>query len=263
LRGGKSLRPHNAGRLLGDDQIYIFTPPQYVELLDQLFAGPAEGANDRDMFGDFSFPPDTLIVDVGRLYGFPVAPGDGELTLGELLKRELSGDIEPADRIVYGPVELIVRRIDDAHGIREVGMSVELNPENRRHLPLFHSRSELLALWRLSRRKRLRRKLRARLANRRKKMSALEPSDMAAAADAAAETDAFELADADPLPVTTEADLTSETSDVDPEAKADHDHKTDGTLSDDVPAVSAPAAPVKIHLPAENADDEKSEKPAK
>tara|TARA_R110001583_G_scaffold179320_1_gene335899 strand:- start:12046 stop:14262 length:2217 start_codon:yes stop_codon:yes gene_type:complete len=263
LRGGKSLRPHNAGRLLGDDQIYIFTPPQYVELLDQLFAGPAEGANDRDMFGDFSFLPDTLIVDVGRLYGFPVAPGDGELTLGELLKRELSGDIEPADRIVYGPVELIVRRIDDAHGIREVGMSVELNPENRRHLPLFHSRSELLALWRLSRRKRLRRKLRARLANRRKKMSALEPSDMAAAADAAAETDAFELADADPLPVTTEADLTSETSDVDPEAKADHDHKTDGTLSDDVPAVSAPAAPVKIHLPAENADDEKSEKPAK
>ncbi|MEQ5776203.1 potassium/proton antiporter [Thalassospira sp. NFXS8] len=244
LRDGKSLRPHSAGRLLGDDQIYIFTPPQYVELLDQLFAGPAEGANDRDMFGDFSFPPDTGILDVGRLYGFPVAPGDGDLTLGELLERELSGDIEPADRIVYGPVELIVRRIDDAHGIREVGMSVELNPENRRRLPIFHSRSELLALWRLSRRRRLRRKLRAKLTNRRKKMSSLAPADLAAAADAAAQTDAIALSEAEPLPAT-EADLTSNTT------------SDDDTLGED----DAPPGSPALQPDANKEDDETGTKP--
>lgn len=156
LRDGKSLRPHTAGRLQAEDRIYIITPPNHVELLDQLFAGPAEGANDRDLFGDFSFAPDTRIADIGRLYGFPVSEENAELTLGEILERDLAGDIEPADRVAIGPVELIVRRIDDEHGIEEVGLSVELEGETKRRLPLFHSRTELLDLWQKRQRARLR-----------------------------------------------------------------------------------------------------------
>ena len=149
LRNGKSLRPHSAGRIEASDQVYIITPPRHVKLLDRLFAGPAEGANDVDLFGDFSFPPDTKIADIGRLYGFEVRADDDETTVAEILKRELSGDIEPGDRVTYGMVELIVRRIDDEHGIVEVGMAVERQaPKSKRHLPVFHSRTELLAVWR-------------------------------------------------------------------------------------------------------------------
>ncbi len=161
LRDGKSLRPHSAGRIEGGDQVYIITPPRHVELLDQLFAGPAEGANDVDLFGDFSFPPDTRIADLGRLYGFVVGDEDEEATVAEILERNLSGDIEPGDRVAYGMVELIVRRIDDTHEIVEVGMAVEQKPvKPKRHLPMFHSRTELLAIWREWQRRRLREKMR-------------------------------------------------------------------------------------------------------
>lgn len=161
LRDGKSLRPHSAGRIEGGDQVYIITPPRHVELLDQLFAGPAEGANDVDLFGDFSFPPDTRIADLGRLYGFVVGDADEEATVAEILERNLSGDIEPGDRVAYGMVELIVRRIDDTHEIVEVGMAVEQKPvKPKRHLPMFHSRTELLAIWKEWQRRRLREKMR-------------------------------------------------------------------------------------------------------
>ncbi|PTB84128.1 potassium/proton antiporter [Marinobacter vinifirmus] len=161
LRDGKSLRPHSAGRIEGGDQVYIITPPRHVELLDQLFAGPAEGANDVDLFGDFSFPPDTRIADLGRLYGFVVGDEDEEATVAEILERNLSGDIEPGDRVAYGMVELIVRRIDDTHEIVEVGMAVEQKPvKPKRHLPMFHSRTELLAIWKEWQRRRLREKMR-------------------------------------------------------------------------------------------------------
>lgn len=161
LRDGKSLRPHSAGRIEGGDQVYIITPPRHVELLDQLFAGPAEGANDVDLFGDFSFPPDTRIADLGRLYGFVVGDDDEEATVAEILERNLSGDIEPGDRVAYGMVELIVRRIDDTHEIVEVGMAVEQKPvKPKRHLPMFHSRTELLAIWKEWQRRRLREKMR-------------------------------------------------------------------------------------------------------
>ncbi len=161
LRDGKSLRPHSAGRIEGGDQVYIITPPRHVELLDQLFAGPAEGANDVDLFGDFSFPPDTRIADLSRLYGFVVGDDDEEATVAEILERNLSGDIEPGDRVAYGMVELIVRRIDDTHEIVEVGMAVEQKPvKPKRHLPMFHSRTELLAIWKEWQRRRLREKMR-------------------------------------------------------------------------------------------------------
>jgi len=148
LRGGKSLRPHSAGPIQGGDQVYIITPPRHVELLDQLFAGPAEGANDVDLFGDFSFPPDTRVADIARLYGFSVHDGDEDLTVADILERDLPGDVELGDRMAYGTVELIVRRTDDEHGVIEVGLAVEQHKAKpKRRIPIFHSRTELLEIW--------------------------------------------------------------------------------------------------------------------
>lgn len=148
LRDGASLRPHSAGPIQAGDQVYIITPPRHVELLDQLFAGPAEGANDVELFGDFSFPADTRIADIARLYGFALADNDAELTVAEIMERELAGDLELGDRLPYGTVELIVRRTDDEHGVIEVGLAVEQQKTKpKRRIPIFQSRSELLAIW--------------------------------------------------------------------------------------------------------------------
>ncbi|HAI30244.1 MAG TPA: potassium/proton antiporter [Thalassospira sp.] len=148
LRDGASLRPHSAGPIQAGDQVYIITPPRHVELLDQLFAGPAEGANDVELFGDFSFPADTRIADIARLYGFALADNDAERTVAEIMERELAGDLELGDRLPYGTVELIVRRTDDEHGVIEVGLAVEQQKTKpKRRIPIFQSRSELLAIW--------------------------------------------------------------------------------------------------------------------
>ena len=148
LRDGASLRPHSAGPVQGGDQVYIITPPRHVELLDQLFAGPAEGANDIELFGDFSFPADTRIADIARLYGFALADDDADLTVAEILERDLPGDLELGDRMPYGTVELIVRRTDDEHGVIEVGLAVEQQKAKpKRRIPIFQSRSELLEIW--------------------------------------------------------------------------------------------------------------------
>ncbi|WP_417803341.1 potassium/proton antiporter [Thalassospira lucentensis] len=148
LREGTSLRPHSAGPIQGGDQVYIITPPRHVDLLDQLFAGPAEGANDVELFGDFSFPASTSIADIGRLYGFAVKDEDSELTVADILERDLADNLELGDRIAYGTVELIVRRTDDEHGVTDVGLAVEQQVvKPKRKIPIFQSRSELLSIW--------------------------------------------------------------------------------------------------------------------
>ena len=148
LRDGTSLRPHSAGPIQGGDQVYIITPPRHVDLLDQLFAGPAEGANDVELFGDFSFPATTRIADIGRLYGFAVEEDDIDLTVADILERDLSDTLELGDRIAYGTVELIVRRTDDEHGVTDVGLAVEQQiAKPKRNIPIFQSRSELLSIW--------------------------------------------------------------------------------------------------------------------
>ncbi len=68
--------------------------------------------------------------------------------MAEILERDLPGDLELGDRMPYGTVELIVRRTDDEHDVLEVGLAVEQQKAKpKRRIPIFQSRSELLAIW--------------------------------------------------------------------------------------------------------------------
>jgi potassium/hydrogen antiporter len=125
VRDGRSLRPELAGRPQAGDHVYIITSANHISLLDGLFAGPAEGAGDPNLYGEFVIAADTLLPDLARAYDLPVDPGDEERTVAELLRRELAGDIEQGDRIAYGPIGLIVRSVDDEHAIVEVGLALE------------------------------------------------------------------------------------------------------------------------------------------
>ena len=83
-------------------------------------------------------------------YGFVLNAGDEQLTVGELLRRELAGNIEAGDRIAYGLVDLIVRRVSEDHAIEEVGLALEHEQRARPRLPLFQSWREiktLVARW--------------------------------------------------------------------------------------------------------------------
>jgi cell volume regulation protein A len=147
VRDGHSLRPHRFGRAQAGDQVYVITTPDYVGLLDRLFAAPVEGADDPRLYGEFELHPDSKLADVANVYDVPVAGSDHTLTIGELLRRELAGDIEQGDRIAYGPVDLIVRRVNDDHGIEEVGLALEHGRRSRPSIPVFQNPREIAALF--------------------------------------------------------------------------------------------------------------------
>jgi cell volume regulation protein A len=148
IRDGRTLRPHRFGRPQAGDKIYVITTPEYVALLDRLFAGRAPGADDPRLYGEFALAPDTKLVDIARTYPMQIGPADENLTVGALLRRELSGDIEPGDRISVGMVDIIVRRVNAAHEIQEVGLAMERTAARPPRIPLFQSPGELRALVR-------------------------------------------------------------------------------------------------------------------
>jgi potassium/hydrogen antiporter len=77
-----------------------------------------------------------------------VPPGDENLTVGQLLRRELAGDIEAGDRVPLGAVDVVVRRVNDDHEIEEVGIAMEHLQVARPRIPIFQSPREIAALVR-------------------------------------------------------------------------------------------------------------------
>jgi cell volume regulation protein A len=134
LRAGRSLRADNAGRIVADDQVYIVAATEYLPLLDQLFAGPAESEHDPHLYGEFLLDPEAKLRDVAAMYDATVAAGDADMTLRDFLTERLHGDAEPGDRVNVGRIDLIVRAVTETHGIEEIGLGVE--PEAEAHLEL-------------------------------------------------------------------------------------------------------------------------------
>jgi cell volume regulation protein A len=146
VRDGRSMRPHNAGRPQPGDQVYIITTPRYLPLLDRLFGGPAAAAiDDPRLYGEFALDPGAKLRDIGAAYDIRIAAADAELSAGELFRRELAGDIEPGDRVAYGPIDLVVRETDENHAIKEIGLALQPMRQAPPWIPLFQSRREIAA----------------------------------------------------------------------------------------------------------------------
>ena len=146
MRGGRSLRPHNYGRPQPDDRVYILTTADYIELLDHLFAGPAERASDPALYGEFMIDTEAPLADIAATYGAVIPADATSLTVRQYLRRELAGDIEQGDRVSLGPVDIIVRGVSDEHEIEEVGIAVDPEHPQQLEIPLFQSPREIVAL---------------------------------------------------------------------------------------------------------------------
>jgi cell volume regulation protein A len=131
VRGGLSYSVHRAGRLQPGDTVYVFIPPRMVPLLDRLFASPALlDHEDSQFWGDFALSPDARLGELSLMYDVPIGRHDPAWTVGELLRREFGGRVETGDRLALGPVDLIVRDVDEDHRVTAVGLALE--PEPRR-----------------------------------------------------------------------------------------------------------------------------------
>ncbi len=126
IREGRSLKPQDAGRLLADDLVYIFVSDRYPRLLDRLFATKVSlAADDEEFFGAFTVEPDHLAREISAAYGAELREGEADLTIAQLMLARLGGHAEYADRVLLGPIELIVRDTDAKGEIDSVGLSLE------------------------------------------------------------------------------------------------------------------------------------------
>ncbi len=146
VRDGQSMRFQYAGRLRANDYVYLFISRRYPRLLDRLFASPAPVAgDDAEFFGAFAIDPSRPAGDLAAAYGPALRNGEEEMTIAELMANRLGGRAEFADRVTFGPIELIVRDTDDDGAISSVGVSLE--PETSQpQIPVFLSASEMLRL---------------------------------------------------------------------------------------------------------------------
>jgi cell volume regulation protein A len=149
VRGDHRLDVRSAGRLQPGDYVYIFASPHQLPLLDRLFASPVElTSDDRMFFGDFVLDPSAPLAEVAKVYDVPLAKEDQGLSVGELVSRELGETPELGDRFPYGPVELIVRSLDDEGGLAALGLALQPTAQAQPRLPFFQTRRDLAAYWR-------------------------------------------------------------------------------------------------------------------
>jgi potassium/hydrogen antiporter len=149
IRDGQSMRYQYAGRLRAGDYVYLFISSRYPRLLDRLFASPTPvDGDDAEFFGAFAIDPARPGRDLQLAYGAELRDREVDLPIAELMTARLGGRAEYGDRVGMGPVELIVRDVDQDGEITSVGVS--LDPEaSQRTIPAFLGPREMLeALWR-------------------------------------------------------------------------------------------------------------------
>jgi cell volume regulation protein A len=143
VRDGRSKRFQDMGRLMAGDHVYIFVPDRYPRLLDRLFASRAEvDPEDADFFGAFAVDPSRPAADLEAAYAPGLSETEKKLTIGALMRARLGGHAEYADRVALGPIELIVRDVDEDGRVSAVGLSFEPVVTAPR-IPVFLSAGEI------------------------------------------------------------------------------------------------------------------------
>ena len=144
IRDGKSMRYQYAGRLKAGDYVYLFISSRYPRLLDRLFASPLPvSEDDAEFFGAFSIDPSRPAKDLAAAYDIKLSADEETMTISKMLTKRLGGRAEYADRVVLGPIEIIVRDVDEDGDITSAGLL--LDPEsNRPQIPVFLSFREMV-----------------------------------------------------------------------------------------------------------------------
>ncbi len=125
VREGRSLDYERVAHLKPGDYVYVFVLPEYVKLLDRLFARPqGPSKDDKEFFGELRINPERTLIDFQRAYNVPVADDvPPDQTIGEFMCRELGGRPVVGDRVSLGPLDLVVRTVHQGTTITEIGLA--------------------------------------------------------------------------------------------------------------------------------------------
>ncbi|MDH6234213.1 cell volume regulation protein A [Mesorhizobium soli] len=126
VRDGLSMKFPDFGKLMAGDRVYIFVHDRYPALLDRLFTSRVDvDPEDAEFFGAFAVDPDRPAEDLEAAYEPGLTEAEQKMTIGELVLARFGGHVEYADRLNLGPIELIVRDMDEKGKITAIGLSFE------------------------------------------------------------------------------------------------------------------------------------------
>jgi cell volume regulation protein A len=147
IRDGQSMKWQQVRHLQPGDNVYVFTAPRFVRLLDRLFAGPTEVAeNDRDFFGVFDVDPSQSIYTLATLYGVALPEDVPNVSIAEFIHSRVGGRAEVGDRVAIETVELVVREADDEGMTTAAGLAIM--EEDRTPAPRVRLGQKLLDVYR-------------------------------------------------------------------------------------------------------------------
>jgi cell volume regulation protein A len=125
IRDGQSMKYQQVRQLQPGDNVYVFTAPRFVRLLDRLFAGPtAVAPDDRDFFGVFDVDPSQPAHTLAAMYGAELPADVLDASIAEFIASRVGGRAEIGDRVVIGKVELVVREVDDQGKTVAAGLAI-------------------------------------------------------------------------------------------------------------------------------------------
>lgn len=147
IRDGQSMKYQQVRQLRPSDNVYVFSPPQLVRLLDRLFAGPtAVAPDDRDFFGVFDVDPSQSIHTLAGHYGLTLPENMTDVTIQEFIASRVGGHAELGDRVALDTVELVVREVDDQGKTSAAGLAFV--DEERSREPLSRIGAKLMNVYR-------------------------------------------------------------------------------------------------------------------
>ena len=125
VRDGATIDYARARPLQPGDYVYLFAPPEYVRLLDRLFARPRRpDGDDSEFFGEFALRPDTPMRDLVNAYDIPLpTDADPDQSVGEYVQHELGMRPVPGDRVPLGPLDIVVRSVHQGSVVTEAGLT--------------------------------------------------------------------------------------------------------------------------------------------
>ena len=75
--------------------------------------------------GEFAIDGSRPAADLDSAYGLILKEEEAAMSIADLVVARLGGRAEYADRLTIGPIELIVRDVDEHGAIKDIGLSVE------------------------------------------------------------------------------------------------------------------------------------------
>ncbi len=148
IRDDRALSVHKAGRLAADDRVYLFATASQADILDTIYARPAE-TDDMRRLSDFFIDGAAKISDLRAFYGLDQFEDEINASVAELFEKAFGGDADLGDRLTFPQMDLIVTALDDKGGVLKAGLildPVKRVRENFSDRAAAYIRNKLLAL---------------------------------------------------------------------------------------------------------------------